>query len=138
MKPQKTSLKSRAFQWSFNGWLGGQIGGICWLLLLGILLLFHKDITAGISFIVCFLLLNAIGAFLWHRRDKIAPYPATQTFIALVGGLSALTITLVDWAGYFPHGANASDYTKWLLIVPVLMVVFHFQERSSNKKDMTN
>ena len=138
MKSQKTSLKSGTFQWNFNGWLGCQIGGTGWLLLFGILLLFHKDIIAGISFTVCFLLLNAIGAFLWHRRDKIAPYHATQIFFALVGGLSAVTITLLDWAGYFPNEATASDYTKWLLIIPALMVVFHFRERSSRKKDMTN
>jgi len=136
MGSKKSSIKGGAFKWNKSGWLGLQIGGTSWLLLLGILLLFHNDIIAGISIIMCFFLLNAIGTSLWLRRGKIAPYHAVQIFCALLGGLSVLTIMLVDWAGYFPPEATGSDYAKWLLIIPAVMVLFHFQERSSKKNIM--
>lgn len=133
MKSEKSSNKPGVFKWSLGGWFGAQIGGTGWLLLFGVLLMFHEDRVAGISITACFLVLNAIGTFLWYRRDNIAPYPATQIFLALIGGLSALTLTLVDWAGYFPHGVTASYYTKWLLIIPALMAFFHFRERTSRR-----
>ena len=138
MKTQKMNRNAGLFKWTIGGWLGIQIGGTGWLLLMGILLVFHGDMIAGISLIVCFLGLNAIGVFLWYQRDEITPYHGSQLFAALIGGFSTLTITLVDWAGYFPDGATASDYTKALLIIPAIMVIRHLQERSRREEEKEN
>ncbi len=129
MKTGKSSSRARGWQWNFAGWFGTQIGSTGWLLVLGVLLLLQKDNVAGISIIVCFAVINFTGIYLWKRRDKITPYTAIQLFLALAGGLSAVTLTVIDKTGYFPQGVTANYYTKWLLIVPVLMVLFYIRQR---------
>lgn len=124
-----------AFHWNAGGWFGAQIGGTFWLLLAGALFLLQQDMIAGITLIICFLALNIVGVFMWYHRDGIAPYPAIQVLIAFIGGLSFIAITVLDIAGQLPSGTTGTEYTRWFLIFPAVMLFFYLQERSSRKKE---
>ena len=59
-----------SFRWNKGGWLGAQLGGTCWLLIMGVLI-GVEDPLAGAVILVCFAAANLYGWSLWKRRDEL-------------------------------------------------------------------
>src|SRR4051794_27734348 len=79
------------FQWNMGGWFGPQLGGTAWMLVGAVVLVPHTPEVAGV-WLACFAVANAIGSWLWWRRDRLRPYPALQVLLLACGinGLLAL------------------------------------------------
>ena len=131
MSQQVTNQKG-AFMWSAGGWFGSQVGGTLWMLLVGIGLGF-QDIRPAAALIAAFILCNVIGTWLWLKRDVIAAYPAIQILLGAIGICALASILTVDALGYIPPGARFHSYW-WLIFVPVLMLMFHFREKSARRQ----
>ena len=125
------------FQWSTGGWFGAQIGSTAYLVVLGALLAFPSP-RAGILLLVCGLLPNIIGTWIWMRRDRFAPYPALQllggtlfVFTALaLGGLVLGSARL----GLLPSSIAEARQVAWIILIyPAMMLMFHFQEREASR-----
>ena len=123
---------SGRFQWSAGGWFGSQIGSTFWLLLLGILLV-PRSPGPAVIVLGCFLLPNVIGLVIWSRRDHLAPYPAIQSFIAIVGVASLVAFVCWDRSGYLAEASRQVQGSRspyWILLIfPAVMVMFHFMNR---------
>jgi hypothetical protein len=80
-------------KWNAGGWFGGQLGGTVWMLLAALSLVAHSWPTA-LGALACFALPNAVGTWLWMRREELDVYRASQGLVA-VSGLSALLAALL-------------------------------------------
>ena len=122
------------FQWNAGGWFGGQIGGTAWMLLAGVLVLAQGSLL-GLVLIACFLIPNVVGVVLWRLRDRIAPYPAVQALVVVMGVFALLALVAFDVSGRlaaYSEGSSRSVY--WILMVfPTVMLMFHVQNRSGKK-----
>ncbi|MHC5113621.1 MAG: hypothetical protein ACYTGP_04240 [Planctomycetota bacterium] len=120
------------FQWNQGGWFGAQVGGSLWLMILAGLM-FARDWRLGVLTLACFLAPNVVGTMLWMRRDRIAPYPAIQIMLGTLG-VSAVVAVGAAWAADRLEGLyGTADPVTWLLallVVPGMMVLFHFMERA--------
>lgn len=131
-------IGSGRFQWNAGGWFGSQIGSTLWLLLLGILSA-PKSFLLSIIIICCFLAPNIIGSVLWTRRDRIAPYPAIQCLIAIIGICSLIAFVSCDLMGHLGSGGenvSDSDNIYWILLIfPAVMVMLHFLNRAGDDQE---
>lgn len=126
---------SGLFQWNLGGWFGSQVGSTLWLVLMGALLL-PVDLKPALGVLVCGLVPNVIGTWLWTKRFSIAPYPALQLLLALIATSALSAFLLLDYAGLMQHEWNGTSWPgNWgyfnLLIFPALMGVFHLRERAA-------
>jgi hypothetical protein len=127
-------------RWNAGGWFGSQLGGTCWLLV-GAVVLAPRAPGVAAVWLAGFVVANAIGSWLWRRRDRLRPYPALQLLL-LACGLSGLPAWLAvnalrpDLAGLM--GWPRRGYLV-LLIVPALMawpaVLEHAGRRRSESPD---
>jgi len=127
------------FQWNTGAWFGGQVGSTCWLFILGIITL-TKNTNYGLLILLCFLLPNLLGTAIWRRRDRIAPYPAIQLLMLLIGGFALLAFMLLDVSGLIPvldptYTDSPRKLYWFLLIFPALMALFFVIERGNKKDD---
>ena len=113
-------------QWNRGGWFGSQLGSTLWLILLGALTV-PADLAIGCAVIACGLIPNAIGSWLWWRRDSIAPYPALQGLIGVTALCALVAMFLMQISGR----ADPQLRLSFLLIFPGLMLMFHLRERAS-------
>jgi hypothetical protein len=102
----------------------------------------HAPEVAGI-WVVGFVVANAIGAWLWRRRDRLRPYPALQALLLVCGvdGLLALVALHVLRPGLRitrTTGFDLADEPRsilWLLVMVIaLMTWFHLLERDAKKR----
>jgi hypothetical protein len=86
----------------------------------------------GLVLIACFLIPNVVGLILWRLRDRIAPYPAAQALVVLMGVFALLALVAFDVSGrlaLYARGSPRSVY--WILAVfPMVMLMFHSKDRS--------
>ena len=85
METQRPARDGGAFRWHAGAWFGAQIGSTLWLVILGVALSFRDDSSPGTAIIALAVAVNGIGLILWEHRDRMRPYPAIQTLIAVVG-----------------------------------------------------
>lgn len=127
------------FRWEIGGHLGSQIGGTAWLILMGFGEMFF-NIVPGLIWVLCGVVPNVIGTMIWNRRDRIAPYPATQILLAITM-LAAMAAMVTSYTYERWGGMRVADWdglkSVWLvlLILPVIMVVFHFLEMNTLRKN---
>jgi len=126
------------FQWNTGGWFGGQIGSTVWLLGAAVSLL-PAHVEAAVVAFLSFLLPNLAGVLLYRRRDRIAPYPALQALVLLVGAVSFLFVLYVNRAGLAGELDPRFEGARWgFFMMPALfgglMVAFHFMERAAVKR----
>ena len=76
----------RRFQWQIGGWFGSVFGGSAWLIPTAVILASTGQPQLALLPAGCFLLMNAVGALLWYRRDRLPP------FFALLGMLTAFAV----------------------------------------------
>ena len=135
MEPLAETQPRGAFRWNRGGWFGAQLGGTCWLLILGTLIV-AKDPLAGAVALACFAAANLYGWSLWRRRAGLSPYPCFRRLL-LAQGLSALLavvfVHLSDAMRHLPEGSQVSAPVMYgaLLVYPGLMLMFHLQERAA-------
>ena len=130
------------FQWNTGGWFGSQLGGTAWMLVGAVVIVPHAPEVAGV-WLVCFAVANAVGSWLWCRRDRLRPYPALQVLLLACGAnsLMALVALHVLRPGLRipgPRGirlANEPHFIPWYLVLVIsLMTYFHLRERSAKKE----
>ncbi len=83
---------SGCFQWNMGAWFGGQIGGTAWMLVGTVVLASHAPEVAAI-WGLGFVLVNALGIWLWGHRDRFRPYPALQVLMLVCGIQSVIALT---------------------------------------------
>jgi hypothetical protein len=137
--PAKEPMKGPGcFQWSTGGWFGSQVGSTCWMVVGGVPLAFHAPLI-GVTFLICFAVANAIGTWLWLRRDRLRPYSAIQMLllvIAICGLVALVTFDVLRPASVrldltSQYGGDLDKgYLFFLVGVPLGMVWFHLMERS--------
>lgn len=119
------------FQWNLGGWFGSQVGGTLWLVLLGGVL-WAKGQGAGAALLGLGLAANALGCFLWTRRQILDPYLALQLLLGACGIAAALSMWLLAGAGV--TAADAGLPSLWaVLIYPALMAWFAFLEHQTRR-----
>src|SRR5262249_26987351 len=133
--PAKTAVRGPgAFQWDAGGWFGSQLGGTLWLLAGAAVLALPAPGVAAV-WAACFAGANALGLWLWRRRDRLVPYPALQLLTLCCAACGLLTFVALDAfkpAGG-PLGAADRGYAA-LLVFPALMALFHLRERAARAR----
>ena len=125
------------FRWNTGGWFGGQLGATAYLLTIGILVLVDSP-QDGLPVLLCGLIPNVFGCYLWRRRDRIKPYPAIQALVFTTFICTLAFGAIVVWHAdpritekYF----SGIERAGWcLLIFPAMMLQFCYFERINRKK----
>ncbi len=138
------------FQWNRGGWFGGQFGGTAWLLPTG-LVAFYQAPLLGIIWLSIFSIVNALGFWLWHRRDRIEPFRAIILLLlaCTIGGLLALVSLDILRSDRFrdrifrrDNGSLLQDYRHeslrqgyifFLVGIPAMAGWFALMERAGRK-----
>ena len=113
------------FQWSAGAWFGAQLGSTLWMALGGAVLLARPDVL-GLVPLLCCAVANVVGALLWRSRGRLAPYPAFQILLIVVGACAWVALS------FLTEGLEeATRYQRGLLLFPILMAGFHLLERAA-------
>ena len=128
--------ESNQMRWNPGGWLGGQVGGSCWMLVAGLLSV-PANPTAASIVLGLFALANLIGWLIWRRRAAMSPYAGLQLLVPVLGitGLSAVYV--LDNAGIYESiqvGTSVSAWETYAIFVTVvvcLMIMLWWQNRHS-------
>lgn len=133
MKPM---LGPGRFQWNTGGWVGGQIGGTCWLLPMAWVLFSGGDLSGGVILVLCFLAPNILGTLLWTRRASIPPYPAIQALLLGVAVAAYTAFFILFRSDALSREAAAAPLAPTflpLLLFPGLMLMFHVIEKAARQ-----
>ncbi len=92
-------------QWNGWIWFGVQLGSTLWMLLAAA---GTAPFAPGLAavWLLCFAVPNALGTWLWLRRDRMAPHPAYQLLVLLICGSSLSGLLTFDW--FWPQGSRGS------------------------------
>lgn len=126
--------KTTAFQWNLGGWLGGQLGGTCWILIAA-LMAFPRDPRVGAIVLALFLIPNVIGWRLWAARERLSPLKGTQAMVLVAGVSGAAAVYALDRAGVWDaiqvggHVSTGGTYGIIALVVAGLLLLFHSLSR---------
>lgn len=126
------------FQWNPGGWFGAQLGSTVWMLI-ATPILFPKEPEAGGVALLCFTLPNVFGVLLYRRRHRIAPYPALQWLISIIGIVTTLFVVYLNQSGLVQELDPRLGYGRWgFYLLPLLfgglMVWFRWMERSAVRR----
>jgi hypothetical protein len=137
METQRSVRAGGGFRWNAGAWFGAQIGSTLWLVVLGTALSFYGDSSAGTAIIALAVAANGIGLILWEHRDRIRPYPAVQTLIAVAGCSAFVAFALLDgtsaWGLACTQAGGGRPPYAVLLIFPAMMVLFALQEHAARR-----
>lgn len=131
--------ESVRLSWNRGGWLGGQVGGSCWMLIAGLLSI-PANLGAAIAVLGLFALANFLGWLVWRRRESLSPYKGLQMLIPILGATGIAAVYVLDSAGIYESiqvGASvtASETIAVLIgVVVVLMIMFWWQDRQHKKQ----
>jgi len=126
--------ESSQMRWNLGGWLGGQVGGSCWMLVAGLLSI-PANSNAAITVLGLFVLANFAGWLIWRRRDSLSPYKGLQLLVPVLGATGIAAVYVLDNAGIYESIQVGSSVTAWetyvifVGVVVVLMVMFWWRER---------
>ena len=79
--------ESGQMRWNLGGWLGGQVGGSCWMLVAGLLAI-SADLTAAIE---------VVGLFAFANLAGLADLAPPRIAVALQGPADTDPGTWCDW-----------------------------------------
>jgi len=128
--------ESNRMRWNLGGWLGGQVGGSCWMLVAGLLAVPANPVAAGII-LGLFALANLIGWLIWRRRASISPNNGLQLLVPVLGATGMAAVYVLDNAGIYESiqvGASVSaweTYAIFVFVVVLLMIMLWWQNRRS-------
>jgi hypothetical protein len=129
-----------AFRWNAGSWFGSQTGSTAWLLVGAVVFARQAPWVAAV-WLVCFVVANVIGTWLWRRRDRMRPYPAFQSLILVIGVSGLLALFCVDMLrpdGVTLDGLSKNELRKGILFlvigIPVALAYFAFLERGAKTR----
>jgi len=135
MTPKVAMTGPGYFHWNKWGWFGAQTGSTCWMLV-GAFEAAPRSPMTTVIWLCLFSIANAIGTWLWLKRDRLGPYPAIQTLLATIGIIGLLALIVFD--ALRPDGAGVPGdlrpgYLCFLLGVPAMIAYFALMEHSARK-----
>jgi hypothetical protein len=137
METQRPVREGGALRWNAGAWFGAQIGSTLWLVILGAALSWRDDSSPGTAIIALAVAVNGIGLILWQHRDRMRPYPAIQTLIAVVGCAAFIAFALLDgtstWGLAGTRASGARPPYAVLLVFPAMMALFAWQEHAARR-----
>ncbi len=77
-------------QWRIGGWFGSVFGGSAWLIPTAAILAINGQPRLALLPAGCCLLMNVLGAVLWYHRDRVQPFPALMSTLAIFAVLTPL------------------------------------------------
>jgi len=94
---------------------------------------------ARIVALSCFLVPNIFGLVLFLNRNRVAPYPAIQWLIGVIGLVSIIFLVYLNRSDLVQEIDPRLGYGQWgFYLLPVLsvgpMILFHLMERNAVKK----
>ncbi len=121
-------------QWNGWIWFGVQLGSTLWMLLAAA---GTAPFAPGLAavWLLCFAVPNALGTWLWLRRDRMAPHPAYQLLVLLICGSSLSGLLTFDW--FWPQGVPREslwDAYEVCLVEPGVMALWFIVERRTAKQ----
>jgi len=128
--------QSGQMRWHAGGWLGGQIGGSCWMLVAGLLSI-PANRTAAITVLGLFGLANLAGWLIWRRRDSLAPHKGLQMLVPVLGATGIAAVYVLESAGIFESiqiGTTVTAGETYVIlagVVAALMIMFWWQGRQN-------
>lgn len=139
---KQSRLGPGRFQWNTGGWFGTQLGSTVWLLVTALSLL-PKYFEAGVVTLSCFLITNIFGLILFLNRNRVAPYPAIQWLIGVIGLVSVIALIYLNRSGLVQEIDPRLGDGQWgFYLAPALfgglMAIFHIMERNAVKKRQQN
>ena len=104
MDTRKKSLDRNSFVWNAGGWFGSQVGGSVWMLFCALTVL-PADAISGLVCLGSFAVINAVGCYLWQRREKNRSIRRTPTTVFHCrGGLRIDQLRSVSsWISFVPR-----------------------------------
>ena len=129
----KTTPKagSGRFQWNAGAWFGSLFGSPAWLLA-GTFEFASESIPLAAVWLGCYVAAIAIGTYLWSCRATLAPYPAIQALLFIIG----VSVSVAMVSAFFMRPDLLEQITwapPWhsfimLSVFPAVMRFLHFQE----------
>jgi hypothetical protein len=90
--------------------------------------------------LLCFTLANGVGTWMWQRRDRLAPYPAIQLLVLVIGVCGMVALASIDVlrlqapvALTMPRSNLRTGELFLLTFVPGAMAWSALQERAARK-----
>jgi hypothetical protein len=126
-------------RWNLGGWLGGQVGGSCWMLVAGLLTI-PANLTAAIGVLGLFAFANLAGWLIWRRRESLSPYMGLQMLIPVLGATGIAAVLVLDRAGVYESiqvGSSVTareTYAIFVGVVVVLMIMLWWQNRQNRNQ----
>lgn len=134
MTEQNEPTNDPRIRWNLGGWLGGQLGGSCWMLVAGLLAI-PADSSAAAMVLGLFALANVAGWLIWRQRESLSPYKGLQLLVPVLGGCGIAAVYVLDRAGIYEAIQVGSSVTAWetyailIIVVVALMIMFWWQNR---------
>ena len=126
--------KNTSFQWNLGGWLGGQLGGTCWILVAAIMA-FSRDPQIAAVLLGLFAAPNLIGWRLWAARARLSPLKAMQALVLIAGAFGLAAVFVLErsnlWDAIQVGGRTSASsmYGVILTVVATLLALFHLISR---------
>jgi hypothetical protein len=94
---------------------------------------------AGFVALSCFLAPNIFGLILYLNRNRVAPYPALQGLICIIGVVSVIFVVYLNRLSLVQAIDPRLGYGQWgFYLLPMLfgglVVLFHVLERKAVKR----
>jgi hypothetical protein len=134
MAAKQAMLGLGIFQWNTGGWFGTQIGSTAWMLLAAAGVAPWSIEMAAVG-LLCFAGPNSLGAWLWQRRDRIAPGPAIELLLLSISGSSLILLFAFEWFAGVPRTSLWPGYAV-CLIMPVKMVGWRIVESVKARRSL--
>lgn len=126
--------ESNRMRWNLGGWLGGQVGGSCWMLVAGLLSVSADPSAAGIV-LGLFVIANLSVWLIWRRRTSMTPYQGLQLLVPVLGASGIAAVYVLDKAGIYETIQVGASVTAWetytilFFVIVFLMVILWWRDR---------
>lgn len=129
----QTPPSAGQLQWSRGSWFGSIIGSTCWMVAIGIQLVYYGHPALAIAPVISFAIINVIATLLWQRRHR---FDCTVAYMIVIGLISvAIPVTLVPITFYASPAAQMA--MQWppgpfwhvgvYLLAPVTLVIMYLK-----------
>ncbi len=132
--PKQAIPGTAIYQWDTAAWFGAQLGGTVWMLLAAAWISVSAPALAGFA-LLCLLASNALGTWLWWRRDRIVPQTAVLLLTLVICGNGLVLLLTFDW--FWPAALPRESLTPayaFLLGIPVVMAGWCAMDRAIAKQ----
>jgi 4-amino-4-deoxy-L-arabinose transferase-like glycosyltransferase len=94
---------------------------------------------ARVVALFCFLVPNSFGLILFLNRNRVAPYPATQWLIGVIGVVAVIFLVYLNRSGLVQEIDPRLGYGQWgFYLLPALfgglITLFHIMERNAVRR----